>query len=65
MIAEYKYLGCVTSEHLDVNQMLGERAIVGARGLSAWLKRCRATVGVIKGEPFMRLLRELVETVLL
>ena len=64
-IAEYKYLDCVISEHLDGKWKLEERAKVGARALSAWLKRCRATVGVVKGESFTKLWEVLVESVLL
>ena len=33
--AEYKYLGCVISEHLDGKRMLEERTKTGARVLSA------------------------------
>ena len=65
VIAEYKYLGCVISEHLDGKRMLEEKAKVGARALSAWLKRCRATVGVVKGKSFTKLWGALVESVLL
>ena len=65
VIAEYKYLGCVISEHLDGKRMLEERAKAGARALSAWLKRCRATVGVVKGKSFTKLWGALVESVLL
>ena len=63
--AEYKCLGCVISEHLDGKWMLEERAGAGARALSAWLKRCIATVGVVKGESFTKLWEALVESVLL
>ena len=64
-VAEYKYLGCVISEHLGSKRMLEERAKTGARALSAWLKRCRTSVGEVKGETFVRLLEALVELVLL
>ena len=37
----------------------------GARALSAWLKRCRATVGVVKGKSFTKLWGASVESVLL
>ena len=55
VIAEYKYHGCVISGHLDGKRMLEERAKVGARALSAWLNRSRATVGVVKGKSFTKL----------
>ena len=35
IMTEYKYLGCVISEHLDGKRMLEERAKAGARALSA------------------------------
>ena len=65
ILTEYKYLGCVISEHLDGKRMLEERAKAGAKALSAWLKRCRATVGLVKGKSFTKLLGALVESVLL
>ena len=37
------------SELLDGKWMLENRAIFGAKALSAWLHRCRASVGVLKG----------------
>ena len=40
-------------------------AKAGARALSAWLKRCRATVGVVKGKSFTKVWGALVESVLL
>ena len=43
---------CVISNYLDGKWMLEERAKAGAKALSAWLKRCRATVGVVKSESF-------------
>ena len=36
-----------------------------ARALSTWLKRCRSSMGEVKGETFMRMLEALVESVLL
>ena len=39
--------------------------ILGAKALSAWLHRCRASVGVLKGESFTKLLGVLVKSVLL
>ena len=45
--------------------MVEERAKAGARALSAWLKGCRATVGVAKGKSFTKLWGVLVESVLL
>ena len=61
----YKYLGCVEDEYLSNVRMVEERAKAGAKALSDWLRRCRATVGEVKGATFVRLLEMLVESVLL
>ena len=42
-----------------------ERAKAAAKALSDWLRRCRATVGEVRGATFVRLLEMLVELVLL
>ena len=36
--------------------MVNSRAKVGARTLYAWLKRCRISVGEVKGEAFVKLI---------
>ena len=65
VVEEYKYLGCVVNEHLQSVRMVEERAKAGAGALGDWLRRCRATVGEVKGATFMKLMEMLVETVLL
>ena len=69
VIEEYKYLGSVVDEHLSNVRMLEERANAGAKAgakaLSDGLRRCRATGGEVKGATFVRLLKMLVESVLL
>ena len=65
VMGEYKYLGCVVDEYLSNVRMVEERAKAGAKALSDWLTRCRATVGEVKGATFVRLLEMLVESVLL
>ena len=45
--------------------MVEERGKAGARALSDWLRRCRATVGEVRGATFVRLMESLVESVLL
>ena len=65
VVEEYKYLGCVVDEHLSNVRMIEERAKAGAKALSDWLRRCRATVGEVRGATFVRLLEMLVESVLL
>ena len=62
---EYKYLGCVVNEHLQSVRMVKERAKAGAGALCDWLRRCRATVGEVKGAAFMKVMEMLVDTVLL
>ena len=64
---EYKYLGCVVGEHLQGTTMVEERGMAGARALSDWFRRCRATVGEVRsrGATFVRLMESLVESVLL
>ena len=63
VVEEYKYLGCVVDEHLSNVRMIEERAKAGAKALSDWLRRCRATVGEVRGATFVRLLEMLVESV--
>ena len=65
VMEEYKYLGCVVDEYLSNVRMVEERAKAGAKALSDWLRRCRATVGEVKGATFVRLMEMLVESVLL
>ena len=65
VMEEYKYLGCVVDEYLSNVRMVEERAKAGAKAPSDWLRRCRATVGEVKGATFVRLLEMLVESVLL
>ena len=64
VMEEYKYLGCVVDEYLS-NVRMEERAKAGAKALSDWLRRCRATVGEMKGATLVRHLEMLVESVLL
>ena len=63
VVEEYKYLGCVVDEHLSNVRMIEERAKAGAKALSDWLRRCRASVGEVRGATFVRLLEMLVESV--
>ena len=50
IVEEYMYLGCVVDEHGQCRRMVEERAKAGARALSDWLRRCRASVGEVRGE---------------
>ena len=65
VVEEYKYLRCVVNEHLQGLRMVEESAKAGAGALGDWLRRCRVTVGEVKGSTFMKLMETLVETVLL
>ena len=49
IVDEYKYLGCVVHEHGRCRRMVEERAKAGAVALSDWLRRCRASVGEVRG----------------
>ena len=49
VVKEYKYLGCVVDEHGQCRSMVKERAKAEARALSDWLRRCRASVGKVRG----------------
>ena len=52
MVSSYKYLGCVTDEHLELKEMTEEKAAAGRRALSAWLNRRKAEVGDVGGRHF-------------
>ena len=45
VMEEYKYLVCVVDEYLSNVRMVEERAKAGAKALSGWFRKCRATVG--------------------
>ena len=65
VVEEYKYLGCIVDEHGRCRRMVEERAKAGAVALSDWLRRCRASVGEVRGGTFGKLLEMLVGLVLL
>jgi len=50
-------------DHLQNLRMVKERAKAGALG--DWLRRCTATVGLVKGSTLVKLTETLVQTVLL
>ena len=51
VVQSYSYLGCTVNGHMDCREMVGERAKAGRGALSAWLWRCRLSVGEVKGSP--------------
>ena len=59
------YLGRVVNEYLSCRRLVEERAKAGAKALNDCLRRCRVTVGDLRGETFMKLLKLLVDSVLL
>ena len=63
MVEEYKYLGWAVDEHLQCMRMVEERGKAKARALSDWLRRCRATVGEVRGATFRSLMEILVDTI--
>ena len=65
VVQEYRYLGCVVNEQLNCTRMVEERAKAGAKALNDWIRRCRAAVGELRGETFVKLLEMLVDSVLL
>ena len=41
MASSYKYLGCNVDEHLELKEMVEEKAAAGKRALGAWMNRCK------------------------
>ena len=62
VVKSYKYLGCIVNEHMDCREMVRERATAGRGALSAWLWRCRMSVGEVRGKTFVKLMEALVES---
>ena len=65
MVSSYKYLGCVVDEHLELKEMVEEKAAAGRRALSAWLNRCKAEVGDVGVGIFKKLMSALVDSTML
>ena len=42
MVEQYRYLGCVVDEHLELKNMVEERAVPGKKALGAWFHRCQS-----------------------
>ena len=63
MVNQYKYLGCVIDEHLELNDMVEERVVAGKKALGAWFSRCEEQkVGDISVGTFGKLMALLVES---
>ena len=65
MVSSYKYLGCVIDEHLELKEMVEEKAAAGRRTLSAWLNRCKGEVGDVGIGVFKKLMSALVDSTML
>ena len=48
-VVEYKYLGCIINGHVESKVMIDSRVKAGARALCTRLRRCRSSVGELKG----------------
>ena len=40
VVSPYKYVGCVIDEHLELNDMVEEKAMAGKKALGAWFNPC-------------------------
>ena len=47
MVSYYKYLGCSIDEHLDLKEMVEDRAEAGRRALGVCFQRCWAEIDII------------------
>ena len=65
MVDQYRYLGCVVDEHLELKSMVEERAWAGKRALGAWFHRCRTELGEVGVRVFRKLMSSLVESTML
>ena len=65
MVESYTYLGSIVNEHMDCREMVTERALTGRGALSAWLWRCRMSVGEVRGQTFGKLMEALVDSALM
>ena len=65
VVGSCKYLGCIVNEHMDCREMVRERATAGRGALSAWLWRCRMSVGEVRGKTFVKFMEALVESALM
>ena len=65
MVSSYKYLGCIVDEHLELKEMVEEKAAAGRRALGAWMNRCKAEVGDVGVGMFKKLMSALVDSVML
>ena len=64
MVAEYKYLGCIIDEFLDLNSMVEchSRATMRLNALSMWMQRCRSSVEDLHIGTYRKLMAAMVDT---
>ena len=65
MVSSYRYLGCVIDEHLQLKEMVEEKAAAGRRALGVWMNRCKTEVGDVGVGTFKKLMSALVDSVML
>ena len=65
VVNQYKYLGGVIDEHLELNDMVEEEAMARKKALGAWFSRCRVELGDISVGTFRKLMTSLVESAML
>ncbi len=59
------WVAYLVNEHMDCREMVRERSTGGKGALSAWLWRCRVSVGGVRGKTFIKLMEALVESALM
>ena len=65
IVSQYKYLGGVIDEHLELIDMVQEKTMAGKKALGAWLSRCKVEVGNIGVGTFRKLISSLAESTML
>ena len=65
MVSCYKYLGCIIDEHLDLNEIVVDRAEAGRRALGAYFQRCWAETGNMTVGILRKLMGSLIESTLM
>ena len=63
-VEQYRYLGCVVDEHLELKNMVEERAVASKKALGAWFHR-RSELGDVGVGVFTKLMSSLVESTML
>ena len=65
MVLAYKYLGYIIDEHLNLREMVEDRANVGRRALGTCFHRCREEIGDMSVGIFRNLIGSLVDSTLM